>query len=138
MYIQDMTIDSILQAIGVDINAYNNALQVSKQGKKYHSQTKCPRYIINQCNRDILILWGGSMDLQPVTDDVATVMYVYSYVIKGEKVMGETLKNVAKECRNDDIHTQMNKIRKEFLGKRVFASPESSMRILSMWLMKKM
>ena len=31
----------------------------------------------------------------------------------------------------------MNKIRKEFLGKRVFASPESAMRILSMWLMKK-
>ena len=27
---EDMTIDSILQAIGVDINAYNNALQVSK------------------------------------------------------------------------------------------------------------
>ena len=47
------------------------------------------------------------------------------------------MKNVAKECRNDDIHTQMNKIRKEFLGKRVFGAPESVMRILSMWLMKK-
>ena len=77
------------------------------------------------------------MDLQPVIDEVAAVMYVCSYVTKGEKAMGETLKNVAKECRNDDIHTQMNKIRKEFVGKRVFASPESAMRILSMWLMKK-
>ena len=77
------------------------------------------------------------MDLQPVIDDVAAVMYVCSYVTKGEKAMGETLKNVAKECRNDDICTQMNKIRKDFVGKRVFASPESAMRILSMWLMKK-
>ena len=56
---------------------------------------------------------------------------------KGEKAMGETLKRVAKECRNDDMHTQMNKIKKEFLGKRVIGAPESCMRILSLWLMKK-
>ena len=37
---------------------------------------------------------------------------------KGEKAMGEALKRVAKECRNDDMRTQMNKIKKEFLGKR--------------------
>ena len=66
------------------------------------------------------------MDLQPVIEDVAVVMYVCSYVTKGDKAMGETLKNVVKECRNDDICTQMNKIRKEFLGKRVFASPAVS------------
>ena len=44
---------------------------------------------------------------------------------------------MARECKHDDICTQMNKIKKEFLGKRVFGSPESAMRILSMWLMKK-
>ena len=36
---------------------------------------------------------------------------------KGEKGMGETLKRVAKESQNDVICTQMNKIKKEFLGK---------------------
>ena len=36
---------------------------------------------------------------------------------KGEKGMGETLQRVAKECQNDTIRTQMNKIKKEFLGK---------------------
>ena len=51
--------------------------------------------------------------------------------------MGETLKKVAKECHNDDIQIQMNKIKKEFLGKRVVGAPESSMQVLSMWLMKK-
>ena len=56
---------------------------------------------------------------------------------KGEKGMGETLKRVAKECRNDSIQTQMNKIKKEFLGKRVLGAPESAMQVLSMWLMKK-
>ena len=58
-------------------------------------------------------------------------------MIKSEKAMGEALKRVAKECRNDDIQTQMNKIKKEFLGKRVVGAPESAMWVLSMWLMKK-
>ena len=56
---------------------------------------------------------------------------------KGEKGMGETLKRVAKECQNDVIQTQMNKIKKEFLGKQVLGAPESAMQVLSMWLMKK-
>ena len=33
--------------------------------------------------------------------------------------------------------TQMNKIKKEFLGKWVLGAPESAMQVLSMWLMKK-
>ena len=51
--------------------------------------------------------------------------------------MGETLKSVARECQNDDVQTQMNKIKNKFLGKHVLASPESAMCVMSMWLMKK-
>ena len=64
-------------------------------------------------------------------------MYVCSYMTKGKKAMGETLKHVAKECQNDDIRTQMNKIKHEFLGKRVVGLPESVMHVLSMWFMLK-
>ena len=77
------------------------------------------------------------MDLQPVVDEVGAVMYVCSYVTKGEKAMGEKLRHVAKECKGEDIWTPMKKIKREFLGKRVFGSPESVMWVLSMWLMKK-
>ena len=48
-------------------------------------------------------------------------------MMKGEQGMGETLKRVAKECQNDSIWTQMNKIKKEFLGKQVLGAPESAM-----------
>ena len=67
-----------------------------------------------------------------MTNEVTTVMYVCSYMTKGEKAMGETLKRVTKECRNDDMRTQMNKIKKEFLGKHVIGAPESCMCILSL------
>ena len=56
---------------------------------------------------------------------------------KGEKGMGETLKRIAKECQNDAIWTQMNKLKKEFLGKQVSGAPKSAMQVLSMWLVKK-
>ena len=41
--------------------------------------------------------------------------------------MGETLKRVAKECQNVSIQTQMNKIKKDFLGQQVLGTPESAM-----------
>ena len=68
---------------------------------------------------------------------IATVKYVCSYMKKGEKGKGETLKRVAKECQNDAIQTQINKIKKEFLDRQLLGAPESAMRVLSMWLMKK-
>ena len=58
-------------------------------------------------------------------------------MIKSEKAMREALKRVAKECHNEDIQTQMNKIKKEVLDKRVVGASESAMWVLSMWLMKK-
>ena len=58
-------------------------------------------------------------------------------MMKSEKTMGEALKRVAKGCQNDDIWTQMNKIKKAFLGKGFVGAPESAMWVLSMWLMKK-
>ena len=78
---------------------------------------------INACNPDILSLWRGNVDLQYVINEIATVKYVCSYMTKGEKGMGETLKRVAKECKNDAIRTQMNKIKK---GKQVLGAPESA------------
>ena len=82
---------------------------------------------INAYNHNILSLWGRNVYLQYVIHEIATVKYVYSYMTKGEKGIGETLKRVAKECQNDSIQTQMNKIKKEFLGKRVLGAPESAM-----------
>ena len=73
---------------------------------------------INVCNQNILVLWRGNVDLQYVTNEIATVKYVCSYMTKGEKGMGETLKRVAKECQSDAIWTQMKKLRKNSLANK--------------------
>ena len=71
-------------------------------------------------------LWRVNDDLQYVINEIATVKYVCSYMTKGKKGMGETLKRVAKESQNDVIQTQMSKIKKEFLGKGGLGTPESA------------
>ena len=113
------------------------ALQVSQRGPNILFKWNPQDVFISACNQDILSLWRGNVDLQYVINEIGTVKYVCSYMTKGEKGMVETVKRVAKECQNDAIRTQMNKIKKEFLGKWVLGAPESAMWVLSMWLMKK-
>ena len=51
--------------------------------------------------------------------------------------MGEVLKCVAKECKHEDIASQLKKIGAAFLGNRVVGMPKSVMQLNSMWLIKK-
>ena len=112
------SLEKVLDIINVTLNEYTEALKVSQKGTNIILKCNVQDVFTNACNVDILSLWGGNIDLQPVVDDVGAVMYVCSYMTKGEKAMGETLKRVSKECKNDDIRTQMKKIKKEFLGKK--------------------
>ena len=98
---QATSLETVLQNVNVNLNEYTEALKVSQKGTNIILKCNIEDVFTNTCNVDILSLWGGNMDLQPVVDDVGAVMYVCSYKTKGEKAMGETLKRVSKECRNE-------------------------------------
>ena len=115
--IENKSTQELLQDINLHVDTYMEALQISHKGPNIILKQNPQDVFINACNQDILSLWRGNVDLQYVTDEIATVKYVCSYMTKGKKGMGETLKRVAKECQNDAVQTQMNKIKKEFLGK---------------------
>ena len=126
-----------LQEINLDAETYMDALRILQRGPNVILKWNPQDVFTNAGNHDILSLWRGNVDLQYVINEIATVKHVCSYMTKGEKGMGETLKRVAKECWNDIFQIQMNKIKKEFLDKWVLGAPESAMWVLSMWLMKK-
>ena len=115
--IRNKSTQEFLQDMNLHVDTYMEALQISHRGPNIILKQNPQDVFINACNQDILSLWRGNVDLQYVINEIATVKYVCSYMTKGEKGMGETLKRVAKECQNDTIRTQMNKIKKEFLGK---------------------
>ena len=101
----------------MDVETYIDALKISKRGPNVILQQNGQDVFINACNHDMLSLWGGNVELQYVINEIATIKYVCSYMMKCEKGMGETLKRVGNECQNDVIQTQMNKSMKEFMGK---------------------
>ena len=74
-----------------------DALKISKRGPNVILHQNPQDVLINACNHDILSLWGENVDLQYVINEIVTVKYVCSYMMKDEKGMGETLKRVAKE-----------------------------------------
>ena len=86
------------QDINLDVETYIDALKISKRGPNVILQQNPQDVFINAYNNDMLSLWGGNVDLQYVINEIATVKYVCSYMMKGEKGMGKTLKRAAKEC----------------------------------------
>ena len=112
--VHNMSTQHFLQEINLDVQTYMDALKISQRGLNVILKQNPQEVFINACNHDILSSWRGNINLQYVINEIATVKYVCSYMIKGEKGMGETLKTIAKEHQNDAIQTQMNKIKKEF------------------------
>ena len=86
-----------------------HALKIFQKGPNVILKRNVQDVFISACNLEVLHLWDGNIILQYVLNEIAALMYVCSYMTKGEKAMGETLKRAAKECYNDDIHIQMNK-----------------------------
>lgn len=44
---------------------------------------------INNYNSHVLKVWGANMNIQYVVDPYACVMYIASYMVKGERSMAE-------------------------------------------------
>ena len=134
---ETLNLDDVLQAAGITEQEYLRALKVTHQGRSVILKCNPSDSFTNGCNHNILLLWSANVDFQFVLDEYSTIIYICSYMMKSEKAMGEVLKSVAKECWSEPIKQQLKKIRKAFVGNRVFGAPEAAMRELSMWLMKK-
>ena len=100
-----LSIDDILNSSGFSYDEYIDALSTSTKGQSIILKHTLQDVCLNAYNPNLLNLWVGNIDLKYVINEVATVMYVCSYMTKGEKAMGETLKRVSQECKNDvDAH----------------------------------
>ena len=86
---------------------------------------------------DCISVWKANMDLQFCAEAYACIMYILSYVMKSERGMSETLKQVAKEFKDKAVEEQMKKCISAFANKREVSIHESGMRVMSQWLFKK-
>ena len=129
---ENVTLDHVLEASGVTMEEYIDALSISKNGHSVVLQRKLLEMNINNYNPAVLRAWRANMDIQFILDAYACVMYVTSYMMKSERAMGELLKQVVKETRGDDIRTQLRKLGTTFLNHREVSAQETVFRLLSM------
>ena len=90
--VHNKSTQKFLQDINIDVETYMDALQIPQRGPNVTLKQNLQDVFTNACNNDILSLWRGNVNLQYVINEIATVKYVCSYMTKGEKGMGETLK----------------------------------------------
>ena len=131
-YDSDMTLECLLQSLGVNIDEYHKYLALGIKARSYIVERKPNETNINNYNPTILKAWQANMDLQPVLDTYACIMYIVSYVTKSERSMGELLRAAKKDSENLDIKIQLKKIGSTFLTHREVSAQEAVYRVLGL------
>ncbi len=129
----------ILNCLGIHQDLYTQSLtKVSKKVEVIPKQNFSDVYI-NQYNKELLSLWKANMDIQFLQNAYSVVMYMFSYMMKKEKGMGELLKRVAEEVEQNTptMREKLQKVGNAFMGAREFSAQEATMRVLSMPLVHK-
>ena len=54
---------------------------------------------VNNYNPDLIRCWNGNIDIQYILDPFAAAVYMFSYLTKSEREMGDFLKSAQKEAR---------------------------------------
>ena len=121
----DISLDELLVKAGVPQATYLQGLRICYKGYSVVMQRTPQDSWINTYNPDIIRVWKANMDLQYILDPYACVMYIASYMLKSEKSMGELLKQVSKECRGEQIRTQLGRLGSVFLNHREVSAQEA-------------
>ena len=93
---KNITLEELLLKAGVSLDMYMSALQTCSKGNCIVMKRAPSETWINNYNPDVLKIWQANMDIQYVLDPYACVMYIASYMVKGERAMTELLTHVSK------------------------------------------
>ena len=133
----DISMEDLLSQAKTTEEEYMNALSYSKKGNNVVLQRTPAEQCINGYNPTILKAWQANIDVQYILDAYACVMYIAAYMTKSEQAMGELLKQVSKECRDDDIRSKLKRLGSVFLNNREVSAQEAAYRILSLPMQRK-
>jgi len=86
---ESASLDDVLSTAGVSDEEYHGALSVNVKGRSLVLQRDLCDANINNYNATILSAWQANMDIQPVSDPYACIMYIVSYITQDEQEMDE-------------------------------------------------
>ena len=133
----DTESDSYLASAGFDnYDDYINALRTVTQKSYVHMKRETDDAWVNNYNPQLLKCWNANMDIQYVTDPYSCIMYIVSYISKGESELSEILTQARAEINegNDDVKRQMKKLAYIYFTNREMSVQEAVVRVTGLRL----
>ena len=116
--ILNMSFEEFLDSCGLDRERYIQALRVSVKREVILFKRDVKDRRMNNFNRHLLETNSANMDIQPVLNPYAAVMYLTAYILKGEEGLSVLLKGVcqASAVGGETIGDKIRKLGRSFLN----------------------
>ena len=128
--LSNIEIEDILGTAGISKESYYEALKFNGKGTGIILRRKVNEVFINNYNPEWLHAWDANMDLQVCLDYFAILTYITDYYSKDDTGTMNVLRQVAKQCRSENLTEQMKCLAHAFLSHRQIGECEAVYRIL--------
>ena len=117
-YDEEMNFEEFLQKLGFTEQQYIMAVRYSLKRDTLWLRITPFEIRINSYNSDLLKTWQANMDIQYILDPYACVVYILSYITKGQRGMSKLLRKASEEASsgNKDIMNKVRHIGNKFLN----------------------
>ena len=112
------------------IEIYEAALGVSANGYKIVHKRDIDEIYVNNYNREWLINWNATMDLQLCLDYYAIITYICDYYSKDDSGTMGHIAQALKKAENESLKTKLSLVINQFLTHRQIGESEAYFKIL--------
>lgn len=132
----DKTFDEFLQIIDISEENYIKAVRSTLKDTKIFLKRNPNEIRINSYNCDMLRVWNANFDIQYITSAYSFIMYIVSYMSKGQRGMSQSdiLQRAPEEVKqgNYEIQDQVSQMGNKFLRHVEVGAQEASYLLLQM------
>ncbi len=126
---ENITLEQILDQVGVDTKTYHKALSISEKGLVVILKRSPAELFINNYNIEWLRAWNGNLDIQVCLDFFAVTTYITDYYTKDESGTTKLLQEAAKQ-NSDNLKEKMKCLAQVYLTHREMGESEAIYRII--------
>lgn len=130
----DMSFASFLEMCGLNRDEYIQALRTSVKRETILFKRDVRDRRINNFNQVLLETNCANMDIQPVLNPYAAVMYLTSYILKGEEGMSVLLKGVCQASARggESVSEKIRKLGRAYLNASEISAQQAAFLLLGL------
>ncbi|XP_077967731.1 uncharacterized protein LOC144421967 [Styela clava] len=109
---EDANLAKLLEELNITQDGIEMSCRMITKKVSVILQRECSSIWTNPYNPTLLRAWNANLDVQFVTDAYACVVYILSYISKGEREMSFLMEGCVNECLNQGHHSARDVMKK--------------------------